>query len=118
MTEAYATIPQQTQWYGNSDTVRGSHIPFNFGFIADITATSKAEDFKKIVDEWMSNMPSFTMGQANWVLGNHDRPRLRSRYGDDRYEGLTIVSMTLPGVAIVYYVRLLILIYFDSYENG
>lgn len=113
MTEAYATIPQQTQWYGVSDTIRGSHIPFNFGFIADITAESKAEDFKKVVDEWMVNMPSFAMGQANWVLGNHDRSRLRSRYGDDRYEGLAIVSMTLPGVAIVYYVRLLTLICFD-----
>ncbi|XP_070505146.1 maltase 2-like [Chironomus tepperi] len=103
MTEAYASIEQQTRWYGVNDTLRGSHIPFNFGFIADITASSKAEDFKKVVDEWMSNMPSFTMGQANWVLGNHDRSRLRSRYGDERYEGLAIVSMTLPGVAVVYY---------------
>lgn len=103
MTEAYATVEQQTRWYGEGEK-RGSHIPFNFAFIADITKTSKAKNFKDAVDEWMKNMPSFAMGQANWVLGNHDRPRIRSRFGDERYESLAIMSMMLPGVTIVYYV--------------
>lgn len=104
MTEAYATVEQQTKWYGVNDNTRGSHIPFNFAFISEITKTSTAKNFKDIVDEWMKFTPSFVYNQANWVLGNHDRTRLRSRFGEERYESMAIMSMMLPGVAIIYYV--------------
>ncbi|KAG5676145.1 hypothetical protein PVAND_005995 [Polypedilum vanderplanki] len=102
MTEAYASVKQQTSWYG-SYARPGSHVPFNFVFIADITAESNATHYKGLVDEWMENTPSFAMGQANWVLGNHDRPRLRSRFGEERFESMAVMYMMLPGLAIVYY---------------
>jgi glycosidase len=38
-------------------------------------------------------------------LGNHDRPRIASRYGSERVSALLTFEMTLPGVAITYYVR-------------
>jgi alpha-glucosidase len=105
MTEAYASVEQQTAWYG-SDSRPGSHIPFNFVFIADITKESNATEFKSLVDEWMTHTPAFTMGQANWVLGNHDRPRIRSRFGEERYESMAVMYMMLPGIAVIYYVSL------------
>lgn len=39
---------------------------------------------------------------ANWVLGNHDKPRVASRYGPDRHDVLLTIQMTLPGVAVTY----------------
>lgn len=100
MTEAYATLKQQLQWYGN-ETSRGSHMPFNFALISDLNKDSKADDFKVAIDGWLDEMPTFA--RANWVLGNHDRSRIGYRYGEERHESLAIMTMTLPGLNVVYY---------------
>lgn len=102
MTEAYATIPQQVLWYGHNDTTLGSHMPFNFELISNLDRNSKASDFKLAIDNWMDAMPRW--GLANWVLGNHDRSRVGSRYGVERHESLAIMTMMLPGINVIYYV--------------
>lgn len=53
MTEAYASIPQQVLWYGNDEETLGSHFPFNFALITDLTKDSNAADFKKSADSWV-----------------------------------------------------------------
>jgi alpha-glucosidase len=89
-------------WYQNADgSKKGSHIPFNFAMIMSLTKDSKAVDFKNTIDEWLTHMPEGA--NANWVLGNHDRPRLASRYGEDRADSMAIMEMLLPGIAVVYY---------------
>lgn len=103
MTEAYASVEQQVLWYGYNDTTRGSHMPFNFALISNLHKTSTAGEFKTSIDSWMLAKPHY--GIANWVLGNHDRSRIGSRYGEDRHESLAILTMMLPGINVVYYVR-------------
>ncbi|XP_050079089.1 uncharacterized protein LOC126565930 [Anopheles maculipalpis] len=100
MTEAYANLEQTMLWYGNGNR-KGAHIPFNFAMINRLSKDSRANDFKEIIDEWLEAMPAGA--QANWVLGNHDRPRIASRYGRDRASSLAVLEMTLPGIAVVYY---------------
>jgi alpha-glucosidase len=39
---------------------------------------------------------------ANWVMGNHDRSRIASRY-PGRADQMTMLAMILPGVAVTYY---------------
>lgn len=36
-------------------------------------------------------------------MGNHDRPRIASRFPANNGEHLTILALTLPGVAVTYY---------------
>jgi alpha-glucosidase len=101
MTEAYATIPQQVLWYGNEDGSKlGGHIPFNFLLITELDMASNAAKFKTAIDTWMEAMPNY--GNANWVLGNHDRNRVATRYGTDRAESLAIMTMMLPGINVIY----------------
>ncbi|XP_052892698.1 maltase A1-like [Anopheles moucheti] len=100
MTEAYASLEQTMLWYGNGNR-KGSHIPFNFAMINRLSIDSRANDFKEVIDEWLNAMPAGA--QANWVLGNHDRPRIASRFGRDRAASLAVLEMTLPGIAVVYY---------------
>jgi alpha-glucosidase len=102
MTEAYASVPQQVRWYGKDEENQGGHWPFNFALIINLDKNSKAADFQAAINEWVAAMPSY--GVANWVLGNHDRPRLGYRYGEDRHESLAILSMALPGNNVIYYV--------------
>lgn len=100
MTEAYASLTDTMKWYGN-ETHAGSHMPFNFALIADLDKSSTAANFKTAVDSWMNAMPNETV--ANWVMGNHDRSRVGFRYGEERHEGLAIMTMALPGINVVYY---------------
>lgn len=103
MTEAYAEIENQIRWYGN-ETVPGSHMPFNFALISDLDADSKAQDFQNAVQRWYSRLPTSIGAEANWVLGNHDRPRIGYRYSEQRHESLVMMTMLLPGINVVYYV--------------
>lgn len=101
MTEAYASLNNTMRWFGTEER-RGSHMPMNFGLISDLNRDSPASDFKEAIDEWLDNVPSY--GEANWVLGNHDRPRIGYRYGENRHESLAVMTMLLPGINVVYYV--------------
>uniref|UniRef100_A0A182IK06 alpha-glucosidase n=1 Tax=Anopheles atroparvus TaxID=41427 RepID=A0A182IK06_ANOAO len=100
MTEAYASLEQTMLWYGNANR-KGAHMPFNFAMINRLSKDSRANDFKEVIDEWLHAMPAGA--QANWVLGNHDRPRVASRYGRELASSLAVLEMTLPGIAVVYY---------------
>lgn len=103
MTEAYAEYDLQIKWYGN-ETVPGSHMPFNFALISNLDRDSNAQDFQEAVHAWYSRLPVGFGAEANWVLGNHDRPRIGYRYGTDRHESLAMMTMLLPGINVVYYV--------------
>ncbi|XP_055540587.1 maltase 1-like [Wyeomyia smithii] len=101
MTEAYANLTMTMRYYESEDgTQQRAHFPFNFAMIEDLNQDSTASYFKFIVDRWLENMPRGKV--TNWVLGNHDKPRIASRYGRERVEGMALLLMTLPGVAVVY----------------
>ncbi|XP_065088378.1 alpha-glucosidase-like [Ochlerotatus camptorhynchus] len=100
MTEAYADLEHTMRWYGDGKR-NGSHFPFNFAMINGLSSSSNAADLKSVVDQWLENMPKGA--QANWVLGNHDRPRIASRFGPERAASFAIMELTLPGIAVVYY---------------
>lgn len=104
MTEAYAEVPDQVRWYGSNATVQGAHMPFNFQLITELHKDSNAADFHTAVNRWLNAKPTWGT-VANWVLGNHDRPRVGYRYGEARHESLAIMTMMLPGINVVYYVR-------------
>ncbi|XP_015432639.1 PREDICTED: alpha-glucosidase-like [Dufourea novaeangliae] len=95
MMEAYTDIPMTMKYYE-----AGASFPFNFGMITDANKSSTAEDFKKLIDRWMSNMP--TGAAANWVVGNHDKPRLVTRFGSKRARAVTLMTLLLPGVSVTY----------------
>lgn len=73
---------------------------FNFGFIERLNGDDNAYRFRDVIEGWVNAMPP--AATANWVLGNHDKPRVASRYGPDRHDVLLTIQMTLPGVAVTY----------------
>ncbi|XP_059476122.1 maltase 1-like [Neocloeon triangulifer] len=79
-------------------------FPFNFNLIYDLPAETFAIDIKAALDKWLLDMPTGKV--ANWVTGNHDLPRTRSRFGIDDGEfalSLYMIRMLLPGVSVTYY---------------
>ncbi|XP_032685973.1 alpha-glucosidase-like [Odontomachus brunneus] len=95
MIEAYANMTMTMKYYQY-----GAHFPFNFGLVTDTNRDSTATDFKTLIDRWMQNMPAGAT--ANWVAGNHDKSRLVSRYGEQRAQAVTMMTLLLPGVGVTY----------------
>lgn len=94
-----------TEIYGSNEDVMkyyhyGSNVPFNFMFMGALNKYSRNSDFKRVIDEWLTQMPK---GQsANWVIGNHDQRRVTERFGVERADEITMLAAVLPGVGIAY----------------
>ena len=101
MTEAYANLTMTLRYYESDDgKQQRAHFPFNFVMIEELGENSNARDFKRVIDRWLGNVPRGKT--TNWVLGNHDKPRVASRYGVERIDGMQLMLLTLPGVAVTY----------------
>jgi alpha-glucosidase len=83
-------------YYGqNLDEI---HIPFNFHLLfSDWDATQ----VRCVVDSIEAALPEGAW--PNWVLGNHDQPRLASRIGEGQARVAMLLLMTLRGTPTIYY---------------
>ena len=78
--------------------MKGVHLPFNFQLIF---AAWTARDIARIVHEYESAIPAG--GWPNWVLGNHDRPRIASRVGFEQARIAAMLLLSLRGTPTIYY---------------
>src|SRR6185503_10002812 len=72
--EVYLPIERLVTYYGSEG--QGVHLPFNFHLMH---TPWEAPQIAAIVDRYEGAMPKF--GWPNYVLGNHDNPRMASRIG-------------------------------------
>lgn len=101
VSEAYGNDSTFVKYYQSEDGSRqGSHLPFNFVLLTDLNKTSSAADFKRVIDNRLAIIPSSK--KTNWVIGNHDQPRVASRFGVEKCDALLTLVMTLPGIAVTY----------------
>jgi len=94
--EIYLPIARLVAYYGKD--LRGVHLPFNFALLeTDWNARSIA----KLVAEYEGALPAG--GWPNWVLGNHDRPRIAGRVGRAQARVAAMLLLTLRGTPTLYY---------------
>jgi alpha-glucosidase len=94
--EIYLPIHKLVTYYGKNNN--GAHLPFNFMLI------SLPWDPQKIaaaIDEYEGVLP--VEAWPNWVLGNHDQPRIRSRVGTEQSKVASMLLLTLRGTPTIYY---------------
>src|SRR5205085_1833543 len=73
-------------------------LPFNFSLLqVDWHARRIAE----LIDEYEGLLPPG--GWPNWVLGNHDRPRIASRVGREQARIAAMLLLSLRGTPTIYY---------------
>src|SRR5882757_8144134 len=60
-----------------------------------------ARSLARLIDQYEAALPRG--GWPNWVLGNHDRPRLATRVGVDQARVAAMLLMTLRGTPTLYY---------------
>jgi len=94
--EIYLPIERLVAYYGRD--LAGVHLPFNFSLLS---ARWNARALASLIDEYEAALPPG--GWPNWVLGNHDRPRVASRVGSAQARVAAMLLLTLRGTPTMYY---------------
>ena len=94
--EIYLPIHKLVAYYGEDRT--GAHLPFNFQLL---TLPWDAQQISAAIAEYEGALPD--EGWPNWVLGNHDQPRIASRVGSEQARVAAMLLLTLRGTPTIYY---------------
>src|SRR5262245_58551382 len=94
--EIYLPVERLVAYYGRD--LQGLHLPFNFALLS---APWQARSIARLIDEYEAALPP--NGWPNWVLGNHDRPRIASRVGIAQARVAAMLLLTLRGTPTLYY---------------
>jgi len=94
--EIYLPIHKLVTYYGIDN--KGAHLPFNFMLL---TMPWDPVKIASAIAEYEGALPKG--GWPNWVLGNHDQPRITSRVGIDQAKVAAMLLLTLRGTPTIYY---------------
>lgn len=94
--EIYLPPAKLATYYGDGDEC---HLPFNFGLLLIEDWTPGA--VRDHVQEFEAALPAGAW--PNYVLGNHDQPRIATKVGAARARGAELLLLTLRGTPTVYY---------------
>jgi len=95
--EIYLPLPRLLRYYG--ERLQGVHFPFNFHLV--LLPEWNAQAIQQTVETYEAALP--VGAWPNWVLGNHDKPRLASRIGRLAACVATMLLLTLRGTPTCYY---------------
>jgi alpha-glucosidase len=95
--ELWGPLPRWVRYYGEKG--EELHLPFNFRLMEEPWT---ARDIRRSVDEMEAALPGFAW--PNYVLGNHDRIRLATRFGGQPQARLAaMLILSLRGTPTLYY---------------
>jgi alpha-glucosidase len=94
--EIYLPLQRLVAYYGKD--LAGAQMPFNFSLLS---APWHARPVENIIAEYERALPPGAW--PNWVLGNHDRPRIASRVGQQQARAAAMLLLTLRGTPTLYY---------------
>jgi alpha-glucosidase len=94
--EVYLPLARLMHYYGGD--LLGVHLPFNFQLIE---APWEARGLAARIAEYEAALPQGAW--PNWVLGNHDRPRIAARLGEAQARVAAMLLLTLRGTPTLYY---------------
>lgn len=94
--EIYLPVPKLMTYYGSADAPE-VHLPFNFQLIE---ARWDAAELAGRIADYEAALPAG--GWPNWVLGNHDRPRIATRVGAAQARVAAMLLLTLRGTPTLY----------------
>lgn len=95
-TSTHMHVKELLSLYKASDN--NNWTPFNFSFI---NLPWQKKNFQELLDAYIGSLKTDQL--PNFVLGNHDKPRLASRIGKENIGCASVMFFTLPGVLFIYY---------------
>jgi alpha-glucosidase len=95
--EIYLPVDRLVTYYGAGGS-GGVHLPFNFQLLL---IPWNAQSVAEVVELYESSLPP--LAWPNWVLSNHDRPRVATRVGREQARVAAMLLLTLRGTPTIYY---------------
>jgi len=95
--EIYLPLARLLHYYG--EQLDEAHLPFNFQLVT--MHTWDASTVRQLVEAYEAALPLGAW--PNWVLGNHDRPRVATRLGREQARVAQMLLLTLRGTPTCYY---------------
>ena len=93
--EIYLPVERLVAYYGEGGA--GVHLPFNFHLLlTDWTAPALGA----LIEQYEAALPAGAW--PNWVLGNHDKPRIAARVGPAQARVAAMLLLTLRGTPTLY----------------
>jgi alpha-glucosidase len=101
--EIYLPLQRLVQYYGDGSQaagmqLNGANLPFNFQLILTRWA---ADAIAEMIRTYEGLLP--VGAWPNYVLGNHDQPRLATRVGARQARAAAMLLLTLRGTPTMYY---------------
>ena len=94
--EIYLPVDQLMTYYGKD--LSGADLPFNFHLLQ---CPWKAAALAETLQKYSAALPPGAW--PNWVIGNHDQPRIATRVGEEQAPVAAMLLLTLPGTLTLYY---------------
>jgi glycosidase len=94
--EIYLPLDRLLRYYGRERAE--VHLPFNFQLV---DASWEARSLATLIANYEAALPPG--GWPNWVLGNHDRPRVAAKHGQAQARVAAMLLLTLRGTPTLYY---------------
>ncbi len=94
--EVYLPLERLVAYYGAE--LQGLHFPFNFQLL---DAEWSATEIARLIENYEAALPKGAW--PNWVLSNHDRPRVAARVGEAQARVAAMLLLTLRGTPTLYY---------------
>jgi alpha-glucosidase len=94
--ETYLPFDQLATYYGKD--LKGAQLPFNFHLMQ---CPWNADAIAGVIKEYEAALPAGAW--PNWVIGNHDQPRIASRIGSVQARTAAMLLLTLRGTPMMYY---------------
>jgi alpha-glucosidase len=95
--EIYLPLERLVTYYGSTPH-RSAHLPYNFQLLE---VPWEARRIDEAIEAYEGLLPGTAW--PNWVLGNHDRPRIATRVGPAQARVATMLLLTLRGLPTMYY---------------
>jgi alpha-glucosidase len=96
--EIYLPLDRLVRYYGAGPQLSGADLPFNFQLIQTRWA---ADAIAEVITKYEGLLPAGAW--PNYVLGNHDQPRLATRIGKQQARAAALLLLTLRGTPTMYY---------------
>ncbi len=94
--EAYQPIEKLMPYYGTPEKP-GLHMPYNFSLVR---APWDPKTIATYADAYEAQLPEHAW--PNWVMGNHDVPRIASHWGRTEARLAAMMQLTLRGTPTIY----------------
>jgi alpha-glucosidase len=94
--EIYLPFDQLAAYYGQD--LKGAQLPFNLHLIA---CAWNADAIAQVIKKYEAALP--VGAWPNWVMGNHDQPRIATRIGPAQARVAAMLLLTLRGTPTMYY---------------